>query len=307
MQQNPTNAGVSGAFKVPTLRNTEFTGPYFHNGGQATLDQVVAFYSRGGDNPADINLGPGVQNLSLSASDQAALVAFLKALSDDRVRFEQAPFDHPQLCVPNGEQFAAPGVLMPSGDKTFLHEAADRLVEIPEVGASGGLQLQSFAELIGQPRQQDRVRTISRRPAPSSNAIRWRIPMTNTLLKRNAIAIAFVAFSISAAIAQTVVSQPTSVTLWAGTQDFNQFGLASLTFPSAGVILQGTAMSPATGKPVRHLWYGDSRTGFAGWILKWIRTFLRSRVLAATSMSYRVASELSRLRPSSPVRWLSMS
>ena len=40
---------VDGAFKVPTLRNVELTGPYFHNGGQATLEQVVQFYNRGGD------------------------------------------------------------------------------------------------------------------------------------------------------------------------------------------------------------------------------------------------------------------
>jgi cytochrome c peroxidase len=29
---------VDGAFKAPTLRNVELTGPYFHNGGQATLE-----------------------------------------------------------------------------------------------------------------------------------------------------------------------------------------------------------------------------------------------------------------------------
>ena len=40
---------VDGSFKVPTLRNVELTGPYFHNGGYATLEQVVDFYSRGGN------------------------------------------------------------------------------------------------------------------------------------------------------------------------------------------------------------------------------------------------------------------
>jgi cytochrome c peroxidase len=40
---------VSGAFQIPGLRNVELTGPYFHNGGQATLEQVVEFYTRGGD------------------------------------------------------------------------------------------------------------------------------------------------------------------------------------------------------------------------------------------------------------------
>jgi hypothetical protein len=151
MQRNPSTAGVTGAFKTPTLRNTEFTGPYFHNGGAATLEQVIDFYSRGGNTPADRNLGPGIKPLSLSANDRAALVEFLKSLSDDRVRFERAPFDHPQLCVPNGEQVSVPGVLMPnlSFDTRFIVEAADNMVEIPEVGASGGPPLQTFAELIG--------------------------------------------------------------------------------------------------------------------------------------------------------------
>ena len=40
---------IDGAFKVPSLRNVELTGPYFHNGGQATLEQVIQFYNRGGD------------------------------------------------------------------------------------------------------------------------------------------------------------------------------------------------------------------------------------------------------------------
>ncbi len=48
--------GITGAFKVPGLRNVEFTGPYFHNGGQASLEQVVDFYARGGDFPNSPNL-----------------------------------------------------------------------------------------------------------------------------------------------------------------------------------------------------------------------------------------------------------
>ena len=37
----------NGAIKSIGLRNVEFTGPYFHNGGQSTLEQVVDFYRRG--------------------------------------------------------------------------------------------------------------------------------------------------------------------------------------------------------------------------------------------------------------------
>ena len=79
-------ARAAGTFKSPGLRNVEFTGPYFHNGGQATLEQVVQFYARNGDFPAGGNLGPGIGQIALSPADQTALVAFLKSLSDDRVR-----------------------------------------------------------------------------------------------------------------------------------------------------------------------------------------------------------------------------
>ena len=40
---------VDGSFKTPILRNVGLTPPYFHNGGQATLHDVVNFYNRGGD------------------------------------------------------------------------------------------------------------------------------------------------------------------------------------------------------------------------------------------------------------------
>lgn len=42
------------------------------------------------------------ETLNLSSSDVADIVAFMKALTDDRVRWEKAPFDHPSLTIPNG-------------------------------------------------------------------------------------------------------------------------------------------------------------------------------------------------------------
>ncbi|HZU32880.1 MAG TPA: fibronectin type III domain-containing protein, partial [Candidatus Angelobacter sp.] len=59
----------------------------------------------------------------------------------------------------------------------------------------------------------------------------------------------------------TVLNTPTTTSLWAGTQDWSTFGLSSVTSPTSGVILQGTAISQFTGKPVRHLWYGDASNG----------------------------------------------
>jgi hypothetical protein len=149
-QRENGRAAAQGAFKTPTLRNVEFTGPYFHNGGQNTLAQVVDFYARGGDFPDGGNLGPNIRRRNLSAEDRAALVAFMKALSDDRVRFERAPFDHPELCVPVGHEEAAPRVLRADGsDARYPMSAADRWAAVPAVGRSGNaVPLQTFDELL---------------------------------------------------------------------------------------------------------------------------------------------------------------
>lgn len=136
-------ASARGRFKTPGLRNVEFTGPYFHNGGQATLRQVMEFYNRGGDFAVNVNSGPDIRPLNLSADDQANLVSFMKALSDDRVRYERAPFDHPELCVSDGH------LQRPSGNPAFNQSAADRWVGIPAVGRNGNsAPLQTFEELL---------------------------------------------------------------------------------------------------------------------------------------------------------------
>jgi len=136
---------VDGSFKVPTLRNVELTGPYFHNGGTATLEQVIDFYNRGGDatgtfvanstmfGPNPSNRAPAIQPLGLSAEDKASLVAFLKSLTDERVRWEMAPFDHPSLQVPNGHKFDENKVI-PDGSTGY---AQDEFLNLPAVGAAG--------------------------------------------------------------------------------------------------------------------------------------------------------------------------
>jgi cytochrome c peroxidase len=143
-KENPAGPlGIAGAFKTPGLRNVEFTGPYFHNGGQASLEQVVEFYNRGGDFPDSFGLSPDVRRLNLSAEERAAVVEFMKSLSDDRVRFERAPFDHPEICVPTG--YADPQ----AADLSFPLSAVDRWASIPAVGRKGnGVPLQTFEELL---------------------------------------------------------------------------------------------------------------------------------------------------------------
>jgi hypothetical protein len=135
----PSDAiAVDGAFKVPGLRNVELTAPYFHNGGMATLEQVVDFYNRGGDfsQQSRDNVRDFMQPLGLTGDEKAALVAFLKSLTDERVRSERAPFDHPQIFVPNGHPGDESRVLNDGTGK-----AQDALIEVPAVGAGGGLPL----------------------------------------------------------------------------------------------------------------------------------------------------------------------
>ncbi|BAZ22064.1 hypothetical protein NIES4073_29450 [Kalymmatonema gypsitolerans NIES-4073] len=130
---------ADGAFKTPGLRNVELTAPYFHNGGQATLEQVVDFYSRGGD------FG-GLPVLNLSLQEKQDLVAFLKALTDERVRNQKAPFDHPQLFVPNGHPGDQNSVTIDPNVQTNdgTTQATDALLEIPAVGRNGGNPLPNF-------------------------------------------------------------------------------------------------------------------------------------------------------------------
>ena len=97
-----------GEFKSVTVRNIELTGPYFHNGGYLTLRQVVDFYDRGGDFPND-ETDSQVRELELTEYEKDALVAFMLALTDERVKYSRAPFDHPSLNLPNGDPIPAVG------------------------------------------------------------------------------------------------------------------------------------------------------------------------------------------------------
>jgi cytochrome c peroxidase len=146
-----TGFGVQGAFKIPSLRNVALTAPYFHNGDVRTLREVVELYSRGG-NVAPIQELDGTVIVplgvpSLSCDEIDALVAFLETLTDDRVVSQRAPFDHPQLFVPNGH----PGNSSSTTDADGNGLADDLMVEIPAVGAQGGAPLPGFLEGVFGP------------------------------------------------------------------------------------------------------------------------------------------------------------
>lgn len=68
-----------GAFKTPTLRNVTQTSPYMHDGGVATLEEVIDFYIRGG--VANEWLDPKMQPLNLTDGQKSDLLAFLRSLT----------------------------------------------------------------------------------------------------------------------------------------------------------------------------------------------------------------------------------
>lgn len=124
-----------GAFKTPSLRNVELTAPYYHNGGQSTLREVVEFYNRGGDfhELNDANMDFEIGKLGLTEQEIDDLVVFLLTMTDERVRNQQAPFDHPELFVPVGSVGDNTSVFSSNGV-----EADDEFVRVPEVGKNGG-------------------------------------------------------------------------------------------------------------------------------------------------------------------------
>ena len=74
-------------FKVPTLRNIEFSYPYMHDGRYATLREVLRHYSRdhhSNDGAADVSLP-----LSFSEKEETDLMAFLLTLSDPAFNFKK--------------------------------------------------------------------------------------------------------------------------------------------------------------------------------------------------------------------------
>ncbi len=141
-----------GFFKAPQLRNVALTAPYFHNGGQLTLEQVVEYYNRGGDfnTVAEVkNMDPDIEILGLTLQDRQDLVDFLRnGLTDPRTVKQSAPFDHPQLIVANGHP--AGNAYPVQADPQHPGQATNQFMEIPAVGSNGGKPLATFLDnLVG--------------------------------------------------------------------------------------------------------------------------------------------------------------
>ena len=83
---------------------------------------MVDFYDKGGEKEfrstfTDSHIRP----LGLNEQQKNDLVAFMIGLTDERVRNESQPFDHPSLLTPNGTHLVG----------------KDRTSHLPAVGAGG--------------------------------------------------------------------------------------------------------------------------------------------------------------------------
>ena len=130
----PAGAVVAadGTFKIPSLRNVE-PSPRRTSTRAArrpfttwsTSTPAAATAAARPRNPIETRDGTVIGGLGVlnfnnvhqffeAEAAKADLVAFLKALTDERVRIAAAPFDHPQIFVPNGH----PGDRAPSPSST---------------------------------------------------------------------------------------------------------------------------------------------------------------------------------------------
>jgi cytochrome c peroxidase len=105
------DVGSGGLFKTPTLRNADFNAPYFHDGRFDSYDQVVAHFDR-------------VFELGLSAQDQKDLVAYLTAVGDAAMPYEQGA----GTVLKEIDDFASLlATAIPAGDKETVALAVDTI------------------------------------------------------------------------------------------------------------------------------------------------------------------------------------
>ena len=177
-----------GSFKAAPLRNVALTGPYFHNGGKLTLRQVVDFYVRGGDFPLTnsahrdfLIINGRVEDEALGGTDPisglpeftedqkeaiiVSVVDFLLELTDERVKFQRAPFDQVEIFPPLDGKAPDNGSLgaIPAGRAGFLNNLSGDcggvfgtgpcFLQSPATGAAGtAIPALPFLEITSGPR-----------------------------------------------------------------------------------------------------------------------------------------------------------
>ena len=140
-----TRLAINGAFKTPGLRNVALTGPYMHTGGYATLSQVINLYHRNGDFGREnfVDLSPDVAMAGgMTIFQKRDLLQLMLEMTDPRVEKMSAPFDHPELSIPNGHTLKAgtTSTVINRGDRA----AKDDIKVIPATGKNGGAPLRRF-------------------------------------------------------------------------------------------------------------------------------------------------------------------
>jgi cytochrome c peroxidase len=173
MWPNVNRVNVQGGVKAPPLRHVELTGPYFHNGDRLTLRQQLDFYVNGGNFPKTNAQHRDFLIANLLVEDEAlggldpvtlepeftdaqkeeiivSVIDFLLELTDERVKFQRAPFDQPEVFVPLDGRAPDNGALagpIVAGRQGFLNNlAGDCVVDsspgacfrrIPQTGRAG--------------------------------------------------------------------------------------------------------------------------------------------------------------------------
>ncbi len=90
-----------GEFKVPSLRNVGYTGPYMHNGEMSSLNHVVRHYSELNVDRLHVAGESLLKPLKLTSRESSDLVAFLQTLNMDRAPpWRGKEYAHPP-CVLN--------------------------------------------------------------------------------------------------------------------------------------------------------------------------------------------------------------
>ncbi len=81
-------------FRTQTIRDVDYTAPYFHNGIAFTLEEVVDFYNKGGGDFAghkDPAMDPLIKPLKLTDQEKEDLIAFILAFTGDRLTLKKPP------------------------------------------------------------------------------------------------------------------------------------------------------------------------------------------------------------------------
>ncbi len=87
---DPEAEKLKGAFKTPSLRSVVESGPYFHDGRAAKLEDAVNLVLKGGiKNP---NLDENLLPRMITPEERKQLIAFITSLTPEKV-----PFEKPQL------------------------------------------------------------------------------------------------------------------------------------------------------------------------------------------------------------------